>query len=119
MPESNPYYFYLWQHRYVNDADQITTRTCFGITKNITDRVKGYEGHVGHIVRFSHVWQGPERLIRELESRIKSDFYDETFVGTNNYRYEWIRESIKIEEVLQWVEWEVKNTFVGIVKIET
>lgn len=119
MPESKIYYFYLWQHRYIDAADQIIARTCFGITKNITDRVKGYEGHVGHVVEFGHVWQGPERLIRELESRIKSDFYNKIFTGTDNYRYEWIQESVKFEEVVGWTEWEVANTFNGIAKIET
>ena len=65
------YYFYLWRHRFVDDAtDQIVARTCFGITSNPDNRIHGYEGHVGHVVKFVKLWTGPERLIRELETRM-------------------------------------------------
>jgi hypothetical protein len=115
MPESNLYYFYLWRSCFVDSGtNQLASRTCFGITKNINDRIKGYEGHVGHIVKFACVWQGPERLIRELESRIKSDFFDEIFIGSNGYRYEWIKETVHFDTIVQWVNWEVSNTFIGI-----
>jgi len=114
MPESKVYYFYLWRHRFVDDADQIIVRTCFGITSNPQHRIQGYEGHVGHMVRFERLWTGPERLIRELETRIKSDFYDHIVTGTNGFRYEWIGEDIEFDSVVAWVEWEVSNTFLGI-----
>lgn len=116
MNAAKQYYFYLWRHRFVDDAtDQILTRTCFGITSNPVGRVQGYEGHVGHTVRFARLWTGPERLIRELESRIKSDFFQHIFVGTNGFRYEWINESVDFDNIVGWVEWEVENTFGNIV----
>lgn len=113
------YYFYLWRHRFVDDVtDQIVTRTCFGITSNPENRIQGYEGHVGHTVKFLHLWTGPERLIRELESRIKSDFYQQIFVGTRNFRYEWINETVEFDHVVAWVDWEVENTFGNISKVQ-
>ena len=118
MSTPKVYYFYLWRHRFVDDAtDQIITRTCFGITSNPDSRTQGYEGHVGHIVKFAKLWTGPERLIRELESRVKSDFYQQIVVGTNGFRYEWINETIPFENIVQWVEWEVENTFAGITPV--
>jgi hypothetical protein len=69
---------------------------------------------VGHVVKFDRMWSGPERLIRELESRVKSDFADYLFVGTNDYRYEWINEEVELETINQWIDWEVENTFIGI-----
>lgn len=118
MPESKSYYFYLWRHRFLDDADQICSRTCFGITGNPESRLQGYEGHVGHQVQFARLWTGPERLIRELEARIKSDFYDYVFVGTGGFRYEWIREEVEFDSVVNWVKWEVANTFLGIVPVD-
>ena len=121
MQESKLYYFYLWRHRYVEDddnTDQIITRTCIGITSNPKSRIHGYEGHVGHTVKFAGLWSGPERLIRELESKIKSEFYDYLFVGTDNFRYEWIDENVEHTAVSQWVEWEVENSYIGITLVE-
>ena len=87
MPESKVYFFYLWRHRFLDESDQIIARTCFGITSNPAHRIQGYEGHVGHVVRFERLWTGPERLIRELENRVKSDFYDHIVIGTNGFRF--------------------------------
>jgi hypothetical protein len=117
MQESN-YYFYLWRHRIVTDDNQIVCRTCLGITGNPDNRTQGYEGHVGHVVKFARLWKGPKRLIQELEIRIKRDFYDYLFVGTRGFRYEWINESIDFESVVKWVEWEIQNTFIGIESAE-
>lgn len=118
MQESKPYYFYLWRHRFVDDVtDNILTRTCFGITGNPTGRTQGYEGHVGHTVKFTGLWTGPERLVRELENRIKSDFYEHIVIGTNGFRYEWINENIDHQAVHGWVEWEIENTFIGIQRV--
>ena len=115
MPESKTYWFYLWRHRFVDDAtDEIVARTCFGITSNLQNRQQNYEGHVGHVIRFAAVWTGPERLIRELEAKIKSDFYDHVVVGTNGFRYEWIGEHVEFETVRDWVRWEVTNSFTGV-----
>lgn len=112
------YYFYLWRHRFVDDAtDQIVTRTCFGITGNPQSRTQGYEGHVGHVVKFAKLWTGPERLIRELESRVKEDFKDQIFKGTGGFRYEWIDETVTFDTVVEWVNWEVENTFGNIVPV--
>lgn len=111
------YYFYLWKHRYVDVNDQIISRTCLGITSDPKSRVQGYEGHVGHEVQFASLWIGPERLIRDLEQRIKRDFYDYLFVGTGGFRYEWINEHIQYDNIVEWVRWEVQNTYVGISEI--
>lgn len=112
MLESKNYYFYLWRHRYVDDAtDNIVTRTCFGITDSPHNRRNGYEGHVGHSVKFLHVWIGPERVIRELEARVKDDFHDYRVIGYRNFRYEWINEEVEYNDVYGYVKWEVENTF--------
>lgn len=119
MEEVKQYYFYLWRHRYVDDAtEQTVTRTCLGITSNPTSRIQGYEGHVGHTVQFTGLWTGPERLIRDLEDKIKREFYDYLFVGTGKFRYEWIDENIGHEEVHKWVQWEIENSYIGITKVE-
>lgn len=118
MIDDKQYYFYLWRHRYVDDAtDEIVTRTCLGITSNPTSRIQGYEGHVGHMVQFTGLWTGTERLIRDIEARLKSEFYDYLFVGTGDFRYEWIDENIVHEDVHKWVEWEVENSYIGIEKV--
>jgi hypothetical protein len=119
MEEIKQHYFYLWCHRYVDDAtEQVVTRTCLGITSNPTSRVQGYEGHVGHAVKFTALWAGPERLIRDLEDKIKREFYDYLFVGTGGFRYEWIDENIDHQVVHRWVEWEVENSYIGINKVK-
>lgn len=108
MQESN-YDFYLWRHRYVDSNDNIVCRTCFGITSNRDNRQNGYEGHVGHAITFERVWSGPERLIRELETKIKQDFADYLFRGHRNFVYEWITEEIEFNDIVKYVEWEVEN----------
>jgi hypothetical protein len=106
--------FYLWRHRYVDDAtDQIVTRTCFGITGNRDNRQNGYEGHVGHSIKFARVWSGPDRLIRELEDKVKQDFHDYLVTGHRNFRYEWINEEVEFDAVVKYVEWEVSQ-LIGI-----
>lgn len=115
MPASD-YDFYLWRHRYVNEYDNIVCRTCFGITSNRDNRQNGYEGHVGHSVVFEHVWSGPERLIRELESKVKMDFADYLVKGHRNFIYEWITEEIDFSCVVDYVAWEVENLD-GITKV--
>lgn len=110
-------YFYLWQHRYVDDfTDRIIARTCFGITGNTDNRRNGYEGHVGHPIQFVRVWAGPERLIRDLEDRVKSDFQDYLVVGHRNFRYEWINEEISLDSVIKYVEWEISR-MAGITQV--
>ena len=113
---SEDYCFYLWRHRYVDDdTDVVVTRTCFGITSNLDKRQNGYEGHVGHSIKWSGVWSGPERQIRELEHRLKSSFRDYLFSGHNDAVYEWVDETIAFEDIKNWVQWEVENTFADIV----
>lgn len=118
MTEPKTHYFYLWCHRFVDDADNIITRTCFGITGNPVRRTQDYEGHVGHVVKFARLWAGPERLIRELESRVKGDFANQIVTGTNGFRYEWIDETVDFDSICNWVNWEVENTFIGITAVE-
>ena len=92
----------------MDDAtDQIVTRTCFGITSNRDNRQNGYEGHVGHSIRFARVWSGPDRLIRELEDKVKQDFHDYLVTGHRNFRYEWINEEVDFDDIVKYVEWEV------------
>jgi hypothetical protein len=119
MQASKPYYFYLWRHRYIDDTtNEVVSRTCFGITGNIDDRRNGYEGHVGHTVKFERVWSSTEpRIIRDLESRVKVDFDEYLVRGHRNYRYEWINESIPFEDVVKYVEWEVSR-LIGVESIE-
>jgi hypothetical protein len=89
------------------------TRTCFGITGNRDNRQNGYEGHVGHSIKFARVWSGPDRLIRELEDKIKQDFHDYLVVGHRNFRYEWINEEVEFDAIVKYVEWEVSQ-LIGI-----
>lgn len=98
--------FYLWRHRFLDDDDRAITRTCFGITGNRDNRQNAYEGHVGHTIKFERIWRGPERLIRELEEKVKRDFHDYLVVGHRNFRYEWITEEIGFDSVVSYVEWE-------------
>jgi hypothetical protein len=35
-------------------------------------------------------------------------------VGTNGFRYEWINEHVEFDSIVNWVEWEIENTFIGI-----
>ena len=118
MQESKQYYLYLWRHRYVDpDSDEIVERTCFGITSNPERRIQGYEGHVGHRVRFSALWTGPERLIRELESQIKDHSEGFRFVGTGNFKYEWITEQVPYNQLYDWIELTLTKSVDGVVAV--
>jgi hypothetical protein len=112
------YYLYLWRHRFVDpDTNQIIERTCFGITSNPRRRIQGYEGHVGHRVRFSAIWTGPERLIRELESQIKTHSEGHRFVGTGNFQYEWINEEITYDQLYDWIELTLTKSVDGVIAV--
>ena len=120
MQESKQYYLYLWRHRYVDpDSDEIVERTCFGITSNPERRIQGYEGHVGHRVRFSALWTGPERLIRELESQIKDHSEGFRFVGTGNFKYEWITEQVPYDQLYDWIELTLTKSVDGVVAVDS
>lgn len=119
MQESKQYYLYLWRHKYIDpDTNQIVERTCFGITSNPKRRIQGYEGHVGHKVRFSALWAGPERLIRELESQIKSHSEGFRFVGTENYKYEWITEDVPYDQFFDWVNLTLTKSVDGVIAVD-
>jgi hypothetical protein len=119
MQESKQYYLYLWRHRYVDpDSDEIVERTCFGITSNPERRIQGYEGHVGHRVQFSALWTGPERLIRELESQIKDHSEGFRFVGTGNFKYEWITEQVPYDQFYDWVNLTLTKSVDGVVSVD-
>ena len=119
MQESKPYYLYLWRHKYVDpDSNEIVERTCFGITGNPTRRIQGYEGHVGHRVKFSALWAGPERLIRELESQIKDHSEGFRFIGTGNFKYEWITEQVPYDQFYDWVDLTLTQSVDGVTMIE-
>ena len=103
-------YLYLWQHRFWDpDQDCLLTRVCFGITSSPDGRIQDYEGHVGHSVRFAGLWQGPDRVIRELEKKIKIDFDEYLFVGHLNAQYEWLDERISLDQIVSWVQWEIQD----------
>ena len=119
MQESKQYYLYLWRHRYIDpDSNEIVERTCFGITSNPERRIQGYEGHVGHRVRFSALWTGPERLIRELESQIKDHSEGFRFVGTGNFKYEWITEQVPYDQFYDWVDLTLTKSVDGVVAVD-
>ena len=46
-------------------------------------------------------------LIRELEDKIKRDFYDYLVTGHRGFRYEWITEDVAFDQIVQYVEWEI------------
>ena len=119
MQESKQYYLYLWRHRYIDpDTNEIVERTCFGITSNPVRRIQGYEGHVGHRVQFSALWTGPERLIRELESQIKDHSEGFRFVGTGNFKYEWITEQVPYDQLYDWIELTLTKSVDGVIAID-
>jgi len=118
MQESKQYYMDLWRHRYVDpDSNEIVERTCFGITSNPKRRIQGYEGHVGHKVKFSALWTGPERLIRELESQIKDHSEGFRFIGTGNFKYEWITEQVPYDQFYDWVDITLTNSVDGVTSL--
>ncbi len=96
------YYFYLWTNS--------LGRTCFGITGHPENRRRKYEGHCGHAVTFNYLFEGPESMIRDLEDRIKAEFYDHLF-DTSIGKYEWILESVPFDQVVGWVKWEIEETY--------
>ena len=109
MAVSEIQYLYLWRHKIAMPNDTIVTRTCFGITGNPDNRRNGYEGHVGHDVVFERLWVGPYRPIKDFEDHIKGEFNDYLYVGHRNFKYEWINEEIPFEQIVGWVEWELKD----------
>jgi len=103
-------YLYLWRHRFWDpDQDKLVERICFGITGDPDGRRNGYEGHVGHRVEFAHLWSGPDRVIRELEDKIKTDFRDYLFQGHRDFVYEWLSEDIAMEQILGWMDYELQD----------
>ena len=118
MPESKDYHLYLWRHRYIDDfSNEIVERTCFGITSNPMRRIQGYEGHVGHKVKFSALWHGPERLIRDLESQIKDHSEGFRFVGTGNFKYEWLTEQVPYDQIYDWINITLVKSVDGVVEV--
>jgi hypothetical protein len=107
--QTSKLWFYLWQKRVVLDNDQIVTRTCFGITSNVDNRVNNYEGANGHAVEFLDLWSGPDRPIKELESRLKATFNEQLVTGFRNFKYEWVNETVPYEQIKGWVEWELQD----------
>lgn len=102
-------WFYLWQKRVLLDDDQIVTRTCFGITSDADNRRNNYEGANGHAVEFLDLWVGPDRPIRELETKLKSAFDEQLVTGFRNFKYEWVNETVPYEQIKSWVKWELQD----------
>jgi hypothetical protein len=112
MPESNhpkQLWFYLWKKRILLNNNQIVERTCFGITSDVNNRRNNYEGANGHDVEFLALWEGPDRPIRELETKLKLVFNEQLVTGFRNFKYEWIDETVSFEQVKDWVAWELQN----------
>lgn len=108
--ESKTYNLYLWQNHYWNtDQHRVVSKVCFGITGNLDRRRNGYEGHVGHDVDWAAAWTGPERLIRQLETKIKLDFQDYIWSGYKGFKYEWLNEDIALEQMIGWVDYETNS----------
>ena len=104
-------YLYIW-HNHIG-------RTCFGITSNVENRRRKYEGHCGHAVRFDCVYQGPANHIEDLEDRIKDEFWNFLF-RTGTGKYEWINEQVSQQQVDNWLQWEIENTYNNqISKVDT
>lgn len=114
--KTSKHYLYLWRHKFVDpDSGEVIERTCFGITSNPRNRIKGYEGHVGHKVRFSALWVSDnKRLIQELEQQIKDESYDSRVAGFNNKKYEWINETVRYEDLYDWVELTLVPSVIGV-----
>ena len=117
MPASNvvdQMWLYLWTKRIVLDDGSVIERVCFGITSNYLKRTTQYEGANGHTVRFCNLWKGPARPIKTLESRIKTVFGDHMVIGYNNSKYEWLSEDITLDQIKNWVNWEIEQEFPAI-----
>lgn len=95
-------YLYIWKN-YIG-------KTCFGITSNVENRKRKYEGHCGHEVHFDRLYEGPANHIEDLENRIKDEFWNHMF-ATGTGKYEWINEEIETEQILNWIDWEIENTY--------
>ena len=99
-------YLYIWTNH--------LGRTCYGITSNPDTRKRKYEGHNGFEVNWLKLYAGPSNHIADLEDRIKGEFWDHLFQTTTG-KYEWIRETVSTEQVIQWLEWEIENTYNGLI----
>jgi hypothetical protein len=63
------------------------------------------------------MWTGPERLIRELESQIKEQSEGFRFIGTQNYKYEWIDETVPYDQFYDWVDLTLTKSVDGVYAI--
>lgn len=97
---------YIWHNNF--------NRTCFGITGNLEGRKRNYEGHCGHAVQFDVTYVGPQNHIEDLEDRIKGEFYN-FLVDFGNGKKEWINEEIETEHLISWIDWEIENTYEGMI----
>jgi hypothetical protein len=118
MLESNQSWLYLWTKQIVLEDNAIVTRICFGITSNYINRAIKYEGSNGHKVVFCDLWAGPSRVIKTLESRIKTVFDDYLVIGSRSTKYEWLVEDITLEQIKGWINYEIESEFPSIQKFE-
>jgi|TARA_R110002167_G_scaffold2303_11_gene11908 hypothetical protein len=95
-------HLYIWSN--------VAGKTCFGITSNLDNRRRKYEGHNGFAIEFTDVFSGPANHIEDLETQIKNEF-DEHLFHTGIGKYEWINETIATEQVVGWIQWEIENTY--------
>jgi len=85
----------------------------------VENRRRKYEGHCGHEVRFDCVYKGPANHIEDLEDRIKDEFWNFLF-RTGTGKYEWINEEVSQQQVDNWLQWEIENTYNNqISKVDT
>jgi len=66
-------------------------------------------------VTWTRLYEGPANHIEDLEDRIKREFWNQLF-QTNTGKYEWIRETVSTEQILNWLDWECENTYNNLIK---
>ena len=58
------------------------------------------------------------RFICELESQIKDHSEGFRFVGTDNYKYEWITEAVPYDQFYDWVDLTLTASVDGVTKVD-
>ena len=59
-----------------------------------------------------------ESRFSELESQIKDHSEGFRFVGTDNYKYEWITEAVPYDQFYDWVDLTLTASVDGVTKVD-
>ena len=100
------YFFYTWRNH--------AGLKCFGITGDLENLKRNYEGHTGIPIEFDHVWTGNETLIRDMEKRVKAEYWEYMF-ATDCGKYEWLNQDVPFDEFVNWVNWECNETYDNLI----